>query len=400
MWKYITLFKRIFLIDSPGVVYGNMELPTADSASTDDPSAASSLAALNNETTSVLKGVVRIDNLEEPAQYVPGVLARIKREYIVRTYGIETWESHIDFLEQYARRTGKLLKGGGEDVQTVARMVLNDWQRGRLPYFVCPPFEEEVKRAEEADEDERRKKEEERRLKVEQMYNKIAVRVKFDADDMRGPQAGLQVADEADEEEEEGEQAERKDWDKVYETTEAEDVDAEEAEKTLNINNDGEAEAEAGEEEEAGWQEEEERRRKERAKRRAEEKEEQKDEVDVVDVQDESEEQQDAVDGEDVEEMAGEVSESVVRAMNERRARYHMDADEEDDEVEEKQAADDEDKKKTSGTARRVSSAFTTSGGSSVASAEGDTRPRSKKNKNRSKKNKQHETRKRKHGWK
>ena len=155
VWKYITLFKRIFLIDSPGVVYGNMELPAQAAAPSSAPpptdaSSASSLAALDNETTSVLKGVVRVDNLEEPAQYVPGVLARVKREYVVKTYGVEAWESHVDFLEQYARRTGKLLRGGGEDIQTVARMVLNDWQRGRLPYFVCPPFEEEVRPAEEA----------------------------------------------------------------------------------------------------------------------------------------------------------------------------------------------------------------------------------------------------------
>ncbi|XP_010220263.1 PREDICTED: nucleolar GTP-binding protein 2, partial [Tinamus guttatus] len=38
-----------------------------------------------------------------------------------------------------ASRTGKLLKGGEPDVQTVSKMVLNDWQRGRIPFFVKPP---------------------------------------------------------------------------------------------------------------------------------------------------------------------------------------------------------------------------------------------------------------------
>ena len=369
VWKYITLFKRIFLIDSPGVVYGNMELPTPTST-TEDASAASSLAALDNETTSVLKGVVRVDNLEEPAQYVPGVLQRIKRDYIVKTYGIETWSSHTDFLEQYARRTGKLVKGGGEDIQTVARMVLNDWQRGRLPYFVCPPFEEDVKRAEEAGEDERKRKEEERRMKVEQMYSRIAVRAKFDDDDMRGPtaaQAGT-VDDDDD-------VADGKDWDKVYEATEAEEVDHEVAEQALNIAKDEQDETKEG--------------------------------ADEIGRDDEEEEAEAA---EDVEEIGGEVSEAVVRAMTERRARYHMDADEEDDDEEQKEAADDteageqdevEAERESSAVQRRTSSSSAASGGGSrVVSADGDTRPRSRKNKSRSKKNRKENEKKRKHGWK
>jgi len=376
VWKYITLFKRIFLIDSPGVVYGNMELPASASstATADDASAASSLAALDNETTSVLKGVVRVDNLEEPAQYIPGVLQRIKRDYIVKTYGIETWSSHTDFLEQYARRTGKLVKGGGEDIQTVARMVLNDWQRGRLPYFVCPPFEEEVKRAEEAGEDERRRKEEERRMKVEQMYSKIAVRAKFDEDDLRGPQVAQ--ADVAEDELAEG----GKDWDKVYETTEAEEVDSEEAEQALNITKDKQEETKEAEDDNA------------------------REEVDV-EAGEEEEEKEEKEAGDEVEELNGEVTDSVARAMNERRARYHMDADEDDEDeaaaaaVNEAQS-NDEDDKASSAAQRRLSGASNASGGASVAGAGGDTRPRSKKNKSRSKKNLKELNKKRKFGWK
>merc|ERR1712203_28785 len=34
---------------------------------------------------------------------------------------------------------GKLLKGGEPDVNTIAKMILNDWQRGKIPFFVPPP---------------------------------------------------------------------------------------------------------------------------------------------------------------------------------------------------------------------------------------------------------------------
>eukprot|EP01006_Ploeotia_vitrea_P035648 TRINITY_DN65915_c6_g2_i1.p1 TRINITY_DN65915_c6_g2~~TRINITY_DN65915_c6_g2_i1.p1 ORF type:complete len:748 (+),score=462.52 TRINITY_DN65915_c6_g2_i1:94-2244(+) len=118
VWQYITLFRRIFLIDCPGVV-----VPSGDT-----------------DLELVLKGVVRIEMIEDPAQYIPGVLERVRREYIRNVYNISTWKDPLDFLTQYARKIGKLLKGGEPDFNNAARKVLNDWQRGRLPYYVKPPF--------------------------------------------------------------------------------------------------------------------------------------------------------------------------------------------------------------------------------------------------------------------
>lgn len=40
---------------------------------------------------------------------------------------------------QVARLSGKLLKGGEPDINTAAKMVLQDWQRGKIPYFEPPP---------------------------------------------------------------------------------------------------------------------------------------------------------------------------------------------------------------------------------------------------------------------
>ncbi|CAN0254452.1 unnamed protein product [Lampetra planeri] len=117
VWQYITLMKRIFLIDCPGVVY-----PSGDT-----------------ETEIVLKGVVQIEKIKTPEDHIPEVLNRVKPDYIQKTYKIESWSSPEDFLEKMAFRMGKLLKGGEPDCQTVAKMVLNDFQRGRIPFFVKPP---------------------------------------------------------------------------------------------------------------------------------------------------------------------------------------------------------------------------------------------------------------------
>ncbi|XP_006777340.1 PREDICTED: nucleolar GTP-binding protein 2 [Myotis davidii] len=117
VWQYITLMRRIFLIDCPGVVY-----PSEDS-----------------ETDIVLKGVVQVEKIKAPEDHIGAVLERAKPEYISKTYKIDSWENSEDFLEKLAFRTGKLLKGGEPDLQTVGKMVLNDWQRGRIPFFVKPP---------------------------------------------------------------------------------------------------------------------------------------------------------------------------------------------------------------------------------------------------------------------
>lgn len=121
VWQYITLMRRIYLIDCPGVVY-----PSAET-----------------DTEKVLKGVVRVELVQNPEDYVSEVLSRVKEDYIRKTYKIMEWDNHIDFLEKLARKSGKLLKKGEPDITIISRMILNDWQRGKLPFYVPPPgFEE------------------------------------------------------------------------------------------------------------------------------------------------------------------------------------------------------------------------------------------------------------------
>ena len=118
VWQYITLMKRIYLIDCPGVV------PPSQEDSPEDI---------------LLRGVVRIEKLENPEQYIPAVLERTKPQHIERTYEVKGFDSHLEFLELFARKSGRLLKGGEPDADGVAKMVLNDFLRGKLPWFTPPP---------------------------------------------------------------------------------------------------------------------------------------------------------------------------------------------------------------------------------------------------------------------
>ncbi|KAH0538275.1 GTPase required for pre-60S ribosomal subunit nuclear export and maturation [Glutinoglossum americanum] len=118
VWQYITLMKRIYLIDCPGVVPPS----TTDSAQ-----------------DILLKGVVRVENVENPEQYITAVMAKCKPQHLERTYDVRGYKNSTEFLELLARKGGRLLKGGEADLDGVAKMVLNDFLRGKLPWFTHPP---------------------------------------------------------------------------------------------------------------------------------------------------------------------------------------------------------------------------------------------------------------------
>ncbi|KAF9486531.1 NGP1NT-domain-containing protein [Pholiota conissans] len=126
VWQYITLTKRIYLIDCPGIV----------------PASAN-----DTQSNIVLKGVIRVEALPTPSEHVPVLMQRVKPVYLSRTYGIPLpnkdditvgWDTE-DFLDQLARKKGRLLKHGEPDLDSVAKIVLTDWVRGRIPFFVTPP---------------------------------------------------------------------------------------------------------------------------------------------------------------------------------------------------------------------------------------------------------------------
>ncbi|KAJ1360835.1 Nucleolar GTP-binding protein 2 [Parelaphostrongylus tenuis] len=122
VWQYVMLMRRIYMIDCPGVVY-----PQGDS-----------------ETQIILKGVVRVENVKDPENHVQGVLDCVKAEHLKKHYGIDDWEDVEDFMTKIATKQGRLLKGGEPDITAIAKCILNDFQRGKLPYFVVPPGCEDI----------------------------------------------------------------------------------------------------------------------------------------------------------------------------------------------------------------------------------------------------------------
>ena len=122
VWQYIALSKRVYLIDCPGVVY--------DVGDSDEDL--------------VLKGVVRPEKLEDAHIYIAGVLKRCEKEHLRGIYGVQEWTDAEDFMTQLAKMGGRLLKGGEPDLNTVGKMILHDWQRGKILFYEAPPAEDNV----------------------------------------------------------------------------------------------------------------------------------------------------------------------------------------------------------------------------------------------------------------
>ncbi|KAJ3075304.1 GTPase required for pre-60S ribosomal subunit nuclear export and maturation [Quaeritorhiza haematococci] len=218
VWQYITLMNRIYLIDCPGVVHPS----TTDS-----------------ETDIVLRGVVRVENIKTPDEHIPAILERVKREYIQKTYGIENWEDHVDFLNQVARNTGKLLKGGEPDHGTVSKMILNDWLRGKIPFFTLPPADADT------DADRNQQKQQEsasNKISVQQIFSKINVSANFSKSDLDKDSTSVAatseetqkdsadstsiVATSDDKDEDDVDEEKITDWDEVFKSVVGDEIDA------------------------------------------------------------------------------------------------------------------------------------------------------------------------------
>lgn len=156
---------------------------------------------------------VRVEKLDDVVEHIPVLLQRMKKEYLQRHYKILSWKDHFDFLGQIARKTGKLLKGNEPDYSTVAKKVLYDWQRGKIPWFVPPPFDDE-KDKEEA------KSQKHTNIEIKQLFNNIRLTEDFifDKEDRKDKYAPEKTEELIRENEKQSDEKSEEivDWDEVY----------------------------------------------------------------------------------------------------------------------------------------------------------------------------------------
>ena len=116
----IILDNNIRLLDCPGVVMSNNE---------------------NN----ILYNIIRTEDIKEPIEVVSKILKKMEQEYFLKTYnldisilkGSELTVEKIIYL--VGEKMKKYKKGGIVDLDKSARIIINDWNLGKLKYYSVPP---------------------------------------------------------------------------------------------------------------------------------------------------------------------------------------------------------------------------------------------------------------------
>merc|ERR1740128_141974 len=117
----IQLDSKIKLLDCPGLVLASGNMSDASVA---------------------LRNAIKVETLADPVTPVVAILGRVPRAHIMLQYGIGQFADTAEFLAKLAIQMGKLRKGGVPDRDTAAKVVLNDWNTGKIKYCTHPPEEE------------------------------------------------------------------------------------------------------------------------------------------------------------------------------------------------------------------------------------------------------------------
>eukprot|EP00127_Corallochytrium_limacisporum_P000977 Clim_evm61s33 gene=Clim_evmTU61s33 len=131
----IFLDKHIKLYDSPGVVFSSNS--TRGGRYTTDADI-------------LLRNAVKIEQIEDPIPAVEVILSRCNRMNIMERYNIPEYRDAHSFLALIARKRGKLRKGGVPDIVAAGKLILQDWNAGRIRFYTVPPEEDEETQEEQA----------------------------------------------------------------------------------------------------------------------------------------------------------------------------------------------------------------------------------------------------------
>ncbi|PFH34541.1 GNL3L/Grn1 GTPase [Besnoitia besnoiti] len=150
--QFVRVDKHIQLIDSPGVLFSPSKNPQDDALllppSTPGAAAAASLAdepgrdaAAESCSSFILRSLLPVHRLGNPQQVASAVAAWCCPETLQRLYRLEAFSLPQEMLALLAHRRGKLKKGGVPDLEAAAKIFLQDWQTGGIPYYTLPPSE-------------------------------------------------------------------------------------------------------------------------------------------------------------------------------------------------------------------------------------------------------------------
>ena len=85
------------------------------------------------------RNCIKVETLDDPTLPISEICKRCPQKQLMGLYRIPKYDSVDEFLIQVATMRGKLKRGGTVDVVAAAKIVLQDWNDGKIPYFTTPP---------------------------------------------------------------------------------------------------------------------------------------------------------------------------------------------------------------------------------------------------------------------
>jgi len=115
--QVVELDTHVKLLDCPGIV----------------------MATGSSDTQIILRNAVKVETLDDPVKPVEAILNRCNKAQVMEKYCVADYSSTMEFLSLFAKRLGKLKKGGVPDILAAAKMILQDWNNGKISFYTHPP---------------------------------------------------------------------------------------------------------------------------------------------------------------------------------------------------------------------------------------------------------------------
>ncbi|XP_022647475.1 guanine nucleotide-binding protein-like 3 homolog [Varroa jacobsoni] len=115
----VTLDKHVQLIDSPGVIFDK-----------------------SDSTGAALRNACRVEALADPVTPALEIISRANKEQLMLQYKIkEDYVNGEEFMAHIAKARGFIGRGGIYNQDAAARLIINDWNSGKIKYYTVPPEE-------------------------------------------------------------------------------------------------------------------------------------------------------------------------------------------------------------------------------------------------------------------
>lgn len=126
--QQVHLDKNLRLLDCPGIVF------SSPSSSSND----------NDNDNLLLRNCLKVEKLSDPVGIIGKILDKCPMETLKEVYGISSLENvnKETFLSSVAVKQGKLLKGGRANLEEAAKVIIRDWNYGKIPYYTLPPSQD------------------------------------------------------------------------------------------------------------------------------------------------------------------------------------------------------------------------------------------------------------------